>query len=132
MGAVFYANRGRALENYLTQNAFNLTEAREIVTFSNEQVQVFILFLLIAVVALILLQRRTFVGQRGRWAGIVLGIVLVVDMVRANEPWIQYYDYRDRYACNPVVNFLRQQPYDTGWPSCLSGEPGHGSAATNL
>ncbi len=112
VGAVFYASRGRALENYLTQNAFNLTEAREIVTFSNEQVQVFILFLVIAVVALILLQRRTFVGQRARWAGIVLGIVLVVDMVRANEPWIQYYDYRDRYASNPVVNFLRQQPYE--------------------
>ena len=39
-------------------------------------------------------------------AGLLLGLVLVADLVRADLPWIRYYDYRERFAASPVVDFL--------------------------
>lgn len=111
VGAVAYASSSRALESYLVANAFNLAEARPILEFSNRQVGVFVLFLIISVAAIILLQRRTFVGERARWAGLVLGLVLVADLARANLPWVRYYDYQAKYATNPVIDFLRKEPY---------------------
>jgi hypothetical protein len=31
--------------------------------------------------------------------------------VRANAPWVQYYDYKDRLASHPVLDILREKPY---------------------
>ncbi|MBN2505307.1 MAG: YfhO family protein [Verrucomicrobia bacterium] len=111
-GAAMYAGSRRALEAYLERNGFNLAEARPIIEFSNGQVGMFILFLLLSVAAIVLLQRRTFTGPRARWAGVLLGVILVADLARANLPWIQHYDYREKYASNAVVDLLRQRPFE--------------------
>jgi hypothetical protein len=37
---------------------------------------------------------------------------LAGDLGRANLPWIIYWDYRQKYASNDVIDFLRQQPYE--------------------
>jgi len=53
-----------------------------------------------------------FAGRRGRIGGIMLGILLVVDLGRANLPWIIDWDYHDKYATNDVINLLRDKPYE--------------------
>ena len=35
-----------------------------------------------------------------------------VDLARANSPWIIYYDYREKYASNPVIDMLRARPFE--------------------
>jgi len=39
-------------------------------------------------------------------------LFLVFDLSRADQPWIQYVNYKDKYATNPVIDFLRDKPYE--------------------
>ena len=55
--------------------------------------------------------RGMFAGQRAIWGSVVLGLILTVDLVRANVPWVVYWDYTYKYATNPVVDILREKPY---------------------
>ncbi|MBI3191998.1 MAG: YfhO family protein, partial [Pedosphaera parvula] len=34
------------------------------------------------------------------------------DLGRANQPWIRYYNYKEKYASNPVIDILREKPYE--------------------
>jgi hypothetical protein len=53
-----------------------------------------------------------FAGKRARAAGIVLGVLMVADLGLANLPWITFWNYPDKYMTNPVVDFLREHPYE--------------------
>ncbi len=55
--------------------------------------------------------RGSFMGA-GNWAAVFLGLLLVVDLGRANLPWIIDWNYAEKYASNPVIDFLRQKPYE--------------------
>jgi hypothetical protein len=35
--------------------------------------------------------------------------LLVIDLARADAPWIVYWNYKQKYADNPVIEFLKQQ-----------------------
>jgi hypothetical protein len=35
-----------------------------------------------------------------------------VDLGRANQPWIITWNYDEKYASNPIIDFLRKQPYE--------------------
>jgi len=112
LGCIVFAGQSQALERYLLKNAFNATEARLIIQFSNHEAFLYLLFLILSVAALILVQRGTFAGPRTKWAGVCLGLLLVIDLGRANAPWILYHDYPARYALNPVLDFLRQRAFE--------------------
>ncbi|HXG46933.1 MAG TPA: hypothetical protein VNO52_04860, partial [Methylomirabilota bacterium] len=88
------------------------TQAREIAKFSVGEVGKFVLFLLMSVAAVFLAMRGTFAGGRARWAAVVLGLVLTLDLARANAPWIVYWDYPRKYATNPVIDVLKARPYE--------------------
>jgi hypothetical protein len=36
----------------------------------------------------------------------------VTDLARANSPWLIYYDARHKYAANPVIDILKEKPYE--------------------
>jgi hypothetical protein len=42
---------------------------------------------------------------------LLLGVVLTIDLARANAPWIQHLDYRLQYASNPIIDILRKNPW---------------------
>jgi len=89
--------------------------AREIAGFSVSQVGWFLLFFAAAVGLCILIMAGVFSGKRARLGGILLGVLLVLDLGRANLPWIVHWDYAQKYettALNPIVDFLRQKPYE--------------------
>src|SRR6185369_8087827 len=50
--------------------------------------------------------------KRAKWAAILMGLVLVVDLGRANLPWIRHWDYKQKYASNPIIDFFRKEPYE--------------------
>src|SRR5688500_19703903 len=35
-----------------------------------------------------------------------------LDLVPANKPWVVYYDYKQRYASNAVIDFLRKDAHE--------------------
>ena len=89
--------------------------AQEIAAFSSGQVVWFILFFAAAVVLCTLVIAGVFAGKRAKLGGILLGVLLLLDLGRANLPWIIHWDYAQKYevgSLNPIVNFLKERPYE--------------------
>ncbi|MDH4373071.1 MAG: hypothetical protein QE510_06665 [Verrucomicrobiota bacterium] len=53
-----------------------------------------------------------FNGTRARIGWMLLGAVLVVDLYRANTPWVKHYDWVTRYQSNPVLDLLKDKPWE--------------------
>jgi hypothetical protein len=89
--------------------------AEKIAAFSVGQVGWFILFLALAAGLFTLILSGAFAGRRAKWGGIFLGALLVLDLGRADLPWIIHWDYKQKYevgSLNPIVDFLRDKPYE--------------------
>jgi hypothetical protein len=109
---IFYAINRDSLENYLHGLQFHEALASQIAAFSIRQVGWFVLFFLLAASLMLLFFTGHFAGKRARWGAILLGVVLVFDLARANLPWITFWDYRAKYESNPVVDSFRANPWE--------------------
>jgi hypothetical protein len=96
---------------YLQSVQFNETAAREIAAFSVQQPGWFVLFFVIALGFMALLLSGAFRGSTG-WAMAALGLIIAVDLGRANQPWIIWWNYEQKYSSNPVIDLLRDKPYE--------------------
>lgn len=110
---LIYALQKPNLIAYLQTVGFsNKQMASQIATFSVHQVGWFILFFTLALGLLVLILSGAFAGHRAKWGGVLLGVLLVADSGRADLPWIVYWNYPQKYATNPIVNILREKPYE--------------------
>ncbi len=129
IGWRIYAASRVALEDYLSEldrltgyasdTAQSVAHAQAL--FSIAQVGWFVLFLALAVGLLILISSGWFSGKRAIFGGVLLGLLLVADLGRANLPFLIDWDYRQKYdmdpansgnSTNPLINFLRDKPYE--------------------
>jgi len=101
-----------ALVHYLQTVQFDENIAEQIATFSVSQVGWYILFVVLVVGLLALILSGAFAGPRAKWGGICLGVLLVVDLGRADLPWIVHWNYLQKYASNPIIDVLRDKPYE--------------------
>ena len=97
--------------------------ASQIFNFSVGQVQWFLLFFAVAIVLFILILSGVFSGK-GWWVGgLLLGTFIVIDLGRADLPWIIHWDYKLKYdivvddptishSTNPIINILQDKPYE--------------------
>lgn len=115
---IFISERARFIA-YLGTVGFPKKEiADQIASFSYGQVGWFILFFALAVALVICIIAGVFSGKRARLGGYMLVGLLIVEMARANLPWIVFWNYKQKYEIapayqlNPVVDFLRQKPYE--------------------
>jgi hypothetical protein len=99
------------LERYL-QNAHLNESPESVAQFSVHQPEWFALYFFLSAALLLLIFRGTFSGKRATTGVILLGAVLIVDLGMADAPWVIYWDYPDKYSSNPVVDLLRQKPYE--------------------
>jgi serine/threonine protein kinase len=112
LGWQLYAASQPALQQYLQAVDFDPSLAHSIAAFSTRQVAWCLLYFTAAstVVSLILIGLG---GEaRGKWAGLLLGLLLLVDLFRANEPWVVSWNYVEKYASNPILDLLRKKPYE--------------------
>ena len=109
---LIYSSARGSLAHHLEGVGFDQQMSAQIAKFSAGEVGWFVVFLAASVGALILVQSGAFAGRRAKWAGIILGIVLCIDLARANAPWIQYFDYTDKYATSQVIDILREKPFE--------------------
>lgn len=100
------------LERHLNAAGFAAPSSGQIAKFSQGEVRLFVLFFALSVGAALLCLSGWFAGPRAKWAVLMLGSLVVVDLARANLPWIVYYDYKDKYASNPVIDFLREKSHE--------------------
>ena len=106
-----YAVHREDLVQYL-QGA-QVGEAPEAVAdFSIGQVKWFVAVWTLSAGLLVLTFSGAFAGRRATQGGLCLAVLLVADLGLANRPWIVYWNYPDKYASNPVIDLLRDQPYE--------------------
>jgi len=85
---------------------------QEMAAFSVRQAALFVLFLAAGAAVMILTFSGAFAGKRARLGTVLLGLVLVCDLARANHYWTVFWDYKYKYASNPVIDVLRDKPYE--------------------
>lgn len=112
---VFWSERPDFIE-YLQKRGFpDEAMARSIASFSLGQLGWFLPLLAVAIGLLTLVLANYFSGPRARIGAILLGAFLVFDLGRANLPYLVHWDYKQKYeigTLNPVVDFLRKNPYE--------------------
>lgn len=114
LGWLMYATSSVSLEWYLQKVQFDAAMAKAIAGFSIRQAGWFALLLAVAVGSLSLVLSGFFAGRRAGWASVWLGAFLVLDLGRANLPFIVYWDWPQKYASNEVLDFFFKghKPYE--------------------
>ncbi|HYT61212.1 MAG TPA: hypothetical protein VEL06_13640, partial [Haliangiales bacterium] len=113
LGWLIYASSKRELVRHLLNAGFpDEGLAESIARFSLTEVGWFILFLALSIALLTLILSGVFSGPRARWAWITLGLLLVIDLGRADAPWIVFWNYKEKYASNTIIDRLRERPYE--------------------
>lgn len=111
-GWMIYASARGSLVEYLQTVQFDEETAQAIARFSWRAVGWFLLLFALASGALVLVLSGWFAGARAKWGAWILGLLLVGDLARANQPWIVHWNYKEKYATNPVIEFLRDKPWE--------------------
>lgn len=110
---VVYDSEKISLVHYLQTVGFpDPDSARQIASFSIGQVGWFLWFFLAAVILVNLVLVGAFSGKRAWLGGVLLGVLLVADLGRADLPWIIHWNYKQKYASNPIIDLLRDKPYE--------------------
>lgn len=104
------------LVQYLEHNGFASDsapgQAAQMAAFSIKEVAEYLVFLTICIAILAGILSHAWTGSRATVAWVVLGVIMIIDLFRADVPWVRYYDYEKVYSMNPVVDFLRKNPYE--------------------
>ncbi|HEX5398602.1 MAG TPA: hypothetical protein VFY06_06080 [Verrucomicrobiae bacterium] len=106
-----YASQKSALVNYL-KSVYVQGDAEKVAAFSIGQAGWFLLFFALAIGIVLLIIAGVFAGRRAKLGGVLLGLLLLADMGRANLPWINHWNYPQKYASDPIIDFLKTKPYE--------------------
>jgi len=112
LGWLLYSGSRERLVAYLQEVRFDSAMAGAIAGFSIRQVGWFVLSLGLALGVLAMLLSGYFSGRRARVGAILLGLLLVADLGRADLPWVVTWNWVQKYATNPVIEMLREKPYE--------------------
>jgi hypothetical protein len=100
------------LVRYLTEQSFVAPLTKQIATFCVERAGSFVIFLAAGVVVVAAILSGAWSGSRSMWAWSGVAALILVDLVRADIPWVHYYDYKEKYALNSVTEFLLDKPWE--------------------
>jgi hypothetical protein len=117
---LIFASSKSEMIGVLTGTAIPETIAGAIHGFSVSEVLWTVAFVLAAFALITLVVSRAVNRNHGMIIGALFVILLAVDLGRANRFWIVYYDYKNKYASNPVIEMLREKPYERRVSSTLN------------
>jgi hypothetical protein len=121
-----YAQHRPQLVQYL-QSAHLDQPAAATADFSIGQPIWFAVFFFLAAALMVLIFSGAFAGKRAATGILLLGALLVADLGLADRPWVIYWNYPFKYASNPVIELLRDKPYESravivpiAWPERMN------------
>ncbi|MGO8766070.1 MAG: hypothetical protein ACLQSR_13165 [Limisphaerales bacterium] len=113
---LIYAAGKNGLVQYLKYRGFpDDKTAQAIASFSISQAAWFLLIFAVAIILLTVIIKGYCAGRWAKLGAWLLGVFLVFDLARADLPFIIHWNYFQKYevgTLNPVVDFLRQKPYE--------------------
>ncbi|HWN93489.1 MAG TPA: hypothetical protein VNT99_00530 [Methylomirabilota bacterium] len=113
MGWFGYMGSRSALVKHLMESGFPDSQlANSIASFSIREVLLFVLTLAVCVAVLTVIISGALGGHRAKWAALLLGGILVLDLGRADARWINYSNWKLKYATNPIIDLLKDKPYE--------------------
>ena len=112
LAALVLSSSKTELLGYLQRQGFSPTLAPQVADFFYGEILWFIVYLAASLGVIICILSGAWNGARAKWAWIFLGTILVLDLSRSDWRWIEYYDFNKRYISNPVIDFLRDKPYE--------------------
>jgi hypothetical protein len=116
LGWLIFAAGKNSLIGYLQKMGYpDESLAQEIAAFSIGQVGWFVGLFAMAILLVTLVIAGYFSGPRAKIGAGLLGAFLIFDLGRADLPYVIHWDYKQKYevgSLNPVVDFLRNQPYE--------------------
>jgi hypothetical protein len=72
----------------------------------------FLVFLAAGMVVIAAILSGAWTGSAQQVGLGLLAALIICDLARADVPWIHYYDYAEKYALNPVTEFLLDKPWE--------------------
>lgn len=109
LAGIIYSSSSSELMAYMQKTGFSEAAAKSMSQFSISEAFIAIAFLGASILVI-------WGGISGWLKGyLALGLlvsILAIDMVRANAPWVNFYNYTYRYASNDVIDYLKSRtPY---------------------
>ncbi|HUD82212.1 MAG TPA: hypothetical protein VMQ67_01865 [Candidatus Saccharimonadales bacterium] len=108
---IFMASRAD-LTAYLEHNGFGKDVAPQIAEFSISEVGWYVIYLTISAGLIVSILTGAFAGNKAAFAWAGLSAIMICDLARADVPWIRYFNYKQKYTMNPVVDLLRKDPWE--------------------
>jgi hypothetical protein len=112
LGTFVYISSRSELLGYLRTGGFSAEVAEQIASFSYSEALWGWLYTTMAVLLVVVALSGWFSGRRTGYLALVFGLFLTLDLTMANLPWVKYYNYKERYAANPVIDFLRKDAHE--------------------
>ena len=107
LGSLIFGASKKSLGQHIESRGFDTATAQVMAGFSAMEIILSALLLGAGVFLIAKLMRGNAVAK---WA-IALGLLIVIDLTRANSPWVQYDDYKYKYeGSNPLISALAKSP----------------------
>jgi hypothetical protein len=112
LGWMMFLSANRDLMSYLQSTGLSPEMAKSNLEFSSHEILLFLCILGVSVALCAAILSGLLSGTRSRWAVLLLGLVLVGDLCRGNLPWVTYVDYKEKLATNPILDILKDKPWE--------------------
>lgn len=110
IGAVVYASDTEKLKLYM-QSRQVAGDLDAIMSFSIQHIIFFLVFFSFSAMFIALVFSGAFVGKRAQAGAVLLGALMLADLGLANLPWIKFWNYEEKYTSNPVIDMVREEPW---------------------
>jgi len=101
LGSLIFGASKKSLGQHIASRGFDTDTAQVMAGFSAMEI---ILSALLLGAGVFLIAKLMHGGAVAKWV-IVLGLLIVIDLTRANSPWVQYDDYKYKYERgNPLIS----------------------------
>ena len=109
LGSLIFGASKASLGQHIASRGFDTDTAQVMAGFSAMEI---ILSALLLGAGVFLIAKLMRGGSAAKWA-VPLGLLIVIDLTRANSPWVQYDDYKYKYeAGNPLISALARSPHE--------------------
>jgi hypothetical protein len=109
LGSLIFGASKKSLGLHIASRGFDSAAAQAMADFSAMEI---ILSALLLGAGVFLGAKQNHGGGVAKWA-VALGLLIVIDLTRANSPWVQYDNYKHKYeADNPLISALAKSPHE--------------------